>query len=92
MHLPCRSAVWASGSVNKTLEIQGFDVNNSATYAVYVTSTGVELGTFTETTPDNGGDGGFGRGYAEHVNLGNLTVRDSLGGSATIPVTVNTRY
>lgn len=86
------SAVWASGSVNKTLELRGFDANNGATYTVYVTSTGADLGSFIESTPDNGGDGSFGRAYTEHADLGNLTVKDSLGGLATITVTVNTKY
>jgi hypothetical protein len=85
-------AVWSPHSVSKTLQIAGFDVNNSATYTVYVTSTGAELGTITERTPDNGGDGTFTRNFRESTDLNNLTVTDSLGGSATIAVTVNNRY
>jgi hypothetical protein len=57
-----------------------------------VTSTGAELGTFTERTPNNGGDGSFIRNFSENTDLNNLTVRDSLGGTATIPVTVNKKY
>ena len=85
-------AVWSRFSVNKTLQVRGFDVNNSATYTVYVTATGAELGTITERTPNNGGDGTFLRNFSENVDLNNLTVKDSLGGSATIPVTVNNKY
>ncbi len=84
-------AVW-SPFKNKTLQVRGFDVNNSATYTVYVTATGLELGTITERTPNNGGDGSFLRNFSENTDLNNLTVRDSLGGSATIPVTVNNKY
>jgi hypothetical protein len=85
-------AVWSRFSVNKTLQVRGFDVNNGATYTVYVTATGVELGTITEKTPYNGGDGSFIRNFSVKVDLNNLTVTDSLGGSATIPVTVSNKY
>jgi hypothetical protein len=89
-HVVLTGAVWSS--VNRTLQVRGFDVNNSATYTVYVTATGAELGTITEKTPYNGGDGSFLRNFRENVDLNNLTIRDSLGGSATIPVTVNNKY
>jgi hypothetical protein len=85
-------AVWSAFSVNKTLQVRGFDVNSSATYTVYVTATGAELGTITEKTPNNGGDGSFLRNFGENTDLNNLTIRDSLGGSATIAVAVNTKY
>jgi hypothetical protein len=85
-------AVWAEFSVDKTLQVGGFDANNGATYTVYVTATGRELGTITESTPDNGGVGTFIARYSESVDLNNLTVKDSLGGSASIPVTVDTHY
>jgi hypothetical protein len=84
------AAVWSPRS--RILQVRGFDVNNGATYTVYVTSTGAELGTFTERTPNNGGDGSFIRNFSENTDLNNLTVRDSLGGTATIPVTVNKKY
>jgi hypothetical protein len=76
----------------RTLQIAGFDVNIGATYTVYVTSTGAELGTITERTPFNGGDGSFVRNFSESVDLNNLTVTDSLGGAATIAVFVNRKY
>ena len=85
-------AVWSPLSVNKTLQVSGFDVNNGATFTVYVTATGAELGTITERTPNNGGDGSFLRNFSENTDLNNLTVRDSLGGSASIPVTINNKY
>jgi hypothetical protein len=85
-------AVWSPLSANKSLQVRGFDVNNGATYTVYVTATGAELGTITEKTPNNGGDGSFLRNFSENTDLNNLTVRDSLGGSASISVTVNNKY
>ncbi|HXY71002.1 MAG TPA: hypothetical protein VEM41_00535, partial [Actinomycetota bacterium] len=38
-------AVWSPHSVQKTLQVAGFDPNSSATYTVYVTATGAEVGT-----------------------------------------------
>ena len=57
-------AVWSPNSVNKTLQIQGFDVSTGATYTEYATSSGP----------------------------GSITLKDSLGGSVTIPLTANTKY
>ena len=85
-------AVWSPHSVNQFLQVRGFDVNSGATYTVYVTATGAELETITERTPDNGGDGSFNGEFRTNTDPKNLTVRDSLGGSATIPVTVNDKY
>jgi hypothetical protein len=72
------------------LQVAGFDVNISATYTVYSTSTGAKLGTLGEV---NSGDGepfnGDGRLFSNiHVSTipENVTVRDSLGGSVTVPV------
>jgi hypothetical protein len=76
----------------QNLQVRGFDVNNAATYTISVTSTGVKLANFTEATPNNGGDGSFLQNFHETINLNNLTVTDSLGGTATIPFTVSTRY
>ncbi len=91
-------AIWSPYSVNKTLQIQGFDANFGATYTVTVTSTGKQLGTFTESSA-------WQDGYIQNnlrvpqgpqtltvTNPGTITVTDSLGGTATIPVTVNTKY
>jgi hypothetical protein len=85
-------ALWSPHTVGKALEVHGFDVNNSLTYTVYVTSTGAKLGTITEMTAANGGDGNFGASFRETTDLNNLTVTDSLGGSATVAVTVNNKY
>jgi hypothetical protein len=92
-------AIWSPHSVNKTLQIQGFDVNFGATYSVFVTSTGTQLGTFTESSAWQ--DGGIQNNlrvppgpttFTSFTNPGSITVKDSLGGSATIPVTVNLKY
>jgi hypothetical protein len=74
------------------LQIGGLDVNIGATYTISVTSTGAQLATFTETPPANGGDGSFRKTFLEHTNLGSLTVTDSFGSTATVPVTVSTHY
>jgi hypothetical protein len=86
------TAVWSPFTVEKTLQVGGFDPNDGATFTVYVTATGAEVGTITERTPLEGGDGTFGANFRETTDLNNLTVVSSLGGSATIPVTVNDRY
>ena len=92
-------AVWSPHSVNKTLQIQGFDANFGATYTVFVTANGTQLGTFTESSAWQ--DGGIQNDlrvppgpttFTSVTNPGSITVKDSLGGSATIPVTVNLKY
>lgn len=83
-------AVWTRKFL--TLQIVGFDVNNSATYTVSVTSTGAKVGTITEKTPDNGGDGTLFANFRANTAPTNVTVTDSLGGSSTIPVTINNSY
>jgi hypothetical protein len=92
-------AVWSPHSVNKTLQIHGFDANFGATYTVFATSTGTKLGTFTESSAWQ--DGGIQNNlrvppgpttFTSFTNPGSVTVTDSLGGSATIPVTVNLKY
>jgi hypothetical protein len=88
--LSLTGAVWSSH--NRTLQVQGFDVNSGATYSVFVTATGAELGTINERTPGNGGDGTLRANFSENVDPNNVTVRDSLGGSVSIPVVVNNRY
>lgn len=86
------TAVWFRFSTTKRLQVAGFDVNQGATYTIYVTATGQELGTIGENAPDNGGDGTFTHNFSAKTDLDNLTVVDSLGGTATIPVTVNNKY
>ena len=92
-------AVWSPHSVNKTLQIQGFDANFGATYTVFVTANGTKLGTFTESSAWQ--DGGIQNNlrvplgpttFTSFTNPGSITVTDSLGGSATMPVTVNLKY
>jgi Putative Ig domain len=97
--LDLTGAVWSPHSVNKTLQIAGFDANFGATYTVFVTANGTKLGTFTESSAWQ--DGGIQNNlrvppgpttFTSFTNPGSITVTDSLGGSATIPVTVNPKY
>jgi hypothetical protein len=75
---------WAFAAVSRGvggLNVEAWDVNASATYTVYATSTGAKIGTMTA---DNDGllDGG-GRGIP---NPQNVTIKDSLGSSVNLPV------
>ena len=76
------------------LQVSGFDVNNGATYYIYVASTGALLATITQRTPVNGGDGSF--GLSQHrtnaAGLNPLIVTDSLGSSVTVPLVVSLKY
>jgi hypothetical protein len=93
-------AIWSPRSVNKTLQIQGFDVNTGATYTEYATSSGKQIGTpFTQL--GNPWNDGYiihnvsvppGAGILSQTNPGSITLKDSLGESVTIPLTVNTKY
>jgi hypothetical protein len=82
--------------VNKTLQIQGFDANFGATYTVTAVSSGKQIGTFTESSAWQ--DGYIQNNFPVSPAAGILSVPDSitvtgnLGGIATIPVTVNSRY
>ena len=98
--LDLTGAIWSPHSVNKTLQIRGFDRQLRRTTPVFVTANGTQLGTFTESSASQDG--------AIQNNLrvppgpttctrpsrarGRSPSRDSLGGSATIPVTVNPKY
>lgn len=84
------SAVWSLRTV--TLQVRGFDVNNNATYTIYVTSTGAKLGTVTEQPPYNGGDGTILFHLQTTRVPSSLTVTSSVGGSATIAVARNNGY
>jgi hypothetical protein len=91
-------AVWAPNTVNKYLQISGFDANAGATFTAYVTSTGKEIGTFAERALWNDGSilSNFAvspnAGILSETNPGTITVKDSLGGSATIALTVSLIY
>jgi hypothetical protein len=92
-------AVWSPHSVKQTLQLQGFDANFGATYTEYVTSSGQQIGTpFTESAAWTDGYITYnisvspGAGLLSLTNPGTITVKDSLGGSATIAVAVNTKY
>jgi hypothetical protein len=86
------SATWFTDHSGKPLRINGYDANYGASYTVYVTATGAEVGTITRRTPDNGGDDNFTASFPETTDLNNITVKDSLGGSVSIPVVINTSY
>jgi len=69
------------------LNVGAWDVNAGATYTVYATSTGAKIGTMTAL---NAGllDGG-GRGIP---NPQNVTIKDSLGSSVSLPVILRPPY
>jgi hypothetical protein len=90
-------AGWSPNSVDKTLQIRGYDANAGAGFTVFANVSGKQIGTpFTESS----GDGSFLRdfsipasaGILSLTDPGTITVTDSLGGSATIAVTVSTKY
>jgi large repetitive protein len=91
-------AIWSPHTVNKFLQIQGFDANIGATFTVSVTATGAKLGTFTTNSAFPGviqNDLRVPPGpstFTSFTNPGSVTVTDNLGGSATIAVTVNPKY
>jgi hypothetical protein len=97
--LVLHSAVWSIHKVGQPLQIQGFDANFGATFKVVATSTGKKIGTFTENSAFQDGSilqtfsvtpaSGI---FPSTTNPGSVTVTDSLGGSVTIPVTVNLQY
>ena len=68
------------------------------TYTAYVTSTGKEIGTFAESASRDDGSflGSFSvspsAGILSETNPGTITVKDSLGGSATIALTASLKY
>jgi hypothetical protein len=74
----------------KSLRVSGFDVNISATYTVYATSTGAKLGTLAEVNSGDGapfdGDGGLIGSFSMSASPQQITVKDSLGRSVTVPV------
>jgi putative Ig domain-containing protein len=76
-----------------TLRVSGFDVNVGATYTVYNTSTGAEIGTLREDNSGNPGapfPGDGGMVLNTHISppptSQQVTIKDSLGSSVTVPV------
>jgi len=67
------------------LDVEVWDVNAGATYTMYVTATGKEIGTMTEV-------GGEHVGTATIPNPQNVTIKDSLGSSVSIPVTLRVSH
>ena len=74
------------GDTGYLLGVNGEDPNVGATYTVYDTATGQKL----ETLTDSQGlfDGPDGPGFVSSSPLQNVTVKDSLGSSVTVPVVV----
>jgi Putative Ig domain len=70
------------------LDVEAWDVNAGATYTVYATSTGKEIGTMTGLAYHGSWDGGA-SGIA---NPQNVTIKDSLGSSVSLPVTLLKPY
>lgn len=65
-----------------TLDVEVWDANAGAIYTMYVTSTGKEIGTMTEV-------GGMHVGSATiSPDPQNVTIKDSLGSSVSLPVTL----
>jgi hypothetical protein len=81
-------AIWSPNSVNKTLQIQGFDVNTGATYTEYATSSGKQIGTPSTQLSNPWNDGYIirnvsvppGAGVLSEINPGSIRLKDSLGG------------
>jgi hypothetical protein len=72
-------------SLNRSLQVAGFDVNTGAAYTVYATSSGAQIGTLGESSWN---DGNLIRNILVSPNPGSVTVRDSLGGSAVMAVSL----
>jgi len=65
-----------------TLDVEVWDANAGATYTMYVTSTGEEIGTMAEV-------GGMHVGTATiSPDPQNVTIKDNLGSSVSLPVTL----
>ena len=70
------------------LNVEAWDANAGATYTVYATSTGKKIGTMTGLAYHGSWDGGA----AGIPNPQNVTIKDSLGSSVSVPVTVRKPY
>jgi hypothetical protein len=82
-----KAVYYKNHSYQQKLQIIASDANTSATLTAYVTSTGQQIG-----LPEVGGfgdtfSGTFGGAFAGS-NPSTITIKSSLGGTATSPVTV----
>lgn len=68
---------------NKLLTVQATSSSATATLKAYVTATGVRIGTLT-----NNGGGSYSATFSWPSNPKNITVRSSLGGSASRAVAI----
>jgi len=89
-NLAAVTATYQNSRGTGLLNVEGWDVNAGATYTVYNTSTGTKIRTMTDRdgSLDGGGSGPAGSFPAPQ----NVTVKDSLGSSVTVPVTVLKPY
>ena len=69
------------------LNVEVWDVNAGATYTVYATSTGTKIGTMTAYN-----DGLLDGGATGIPNPQNVTIKDSLGSSVSLPVILRKPY
>ena len=69
------------------MNVEVWDVNAGATYTVYATSTGTKIGTMTALN-----DGLLDGGAAGIPNPQNVTIKDSLGSSVSLPVILRKPY
>jgi hypothetical protein len=67
----------------RTLRVEASSTRSTATLQVFVTSTGQLIGTLT-----NGGGGKYTGQFSVSSNPGSVTVKSSLGGSATRTLSV----
>jgi hypothetical protein len=78
------------------LQVAAFDVNIGAAYTVYNTSTGAKIGTLGEVNSGDGqtfdGDGKLLSNFTMSQAPQQVTIKDSLGSSVTVPVTIVRPY
>jgi len=86
------TATYQNSRGTGVLNVGAWDVNAGATYTVYNTSTGKEIGTMTGLAYHGSWDGGASGPAGSFPAPQNVTVKDSLGSSVTVPVTVRKPY
>jgi len=84
------TATYQNSRGTGVLNVEGWDVNAGATYTVYATSTGTKIGTMTDR--DGSLDGGGSGPAGNFPDPQNVTVKDSLGSSVSMPVTLLKPY
>ena len=84
------TATYQNSRGTGVLNVEGWDVNAGATYTVYATSTGTKIGTMTDR--DGSLDGGGSGPAGNFPDPQNVTVKDSLGSSVSLPVILRPPY